>query len=106
MMKIKNAGLSRPRLWGSSRFDARTPEGVMVTAPGARGIQSPYAVDVRAGRLDAFHVADIHLYPLLVIASPPESRTTPAIGKVVDILAQLSTTMSEQAEFRLNARSP
>lgn len=78
----------------------------MVTAPGARGIQSPYAVDVRAGRLDAFHVADIHLYPLLVIASPPESRTTPAIGKVVDILAQLSTTMSEQAEFRLNARSP
>jgi hypothetical protein len=105
-MKIKNAGLSRPRLWGSSRFDARTPEVVMVTAPGARGIQSPYAVDVRAGRLDAFHVTDIHLHRVLVIASPPERRTAPAMEEVVDILAQLSTTMSEQAEFRLNARSP
>ena len=77
-----------------------------VTAPGARGIRSLYTVDSMAGRLDAFHATDIHLHRLLVIASPPESRTTPAIGKVVDILAQLSTTMSEQAEFRLNARSP
>jgi hypothetical protein len=105
-MKIKNAGLSRPRLWGSSRFDARTPEVVMVTAPGARGIQSPYAVDVRAGRLDAFHVTDIHLHRVLVIASPPERRTATAMEEVVDILAQLLATMSEQAEFRLNARSP
>jgi hypothetical protein len=78
----------------------------MVIAPGARGIRSPYAVDIRVGRLDAFHVTDIHLHRVLVIASPPERRTAPAMEEVVDILAQLLATMSEQAEFRLTARRP
>lgn len=66
---------------------------------------STFQDDIIAGRLDAFHIADVNLHRLLVIASPPESRATPATGKVVDILAQLLTSMSEQALFRLTPRS-
>ncbi len=65
---------------------------------------STYQDDIMAGRLDAFHIADINLHRLLVIASPPENRVTPAAATVIDVLAQQLTRMSDQSIFRLTAR--
>jgi LysR family transcriptional regulator, nitrogen assimilation regulatory protein len=66
---------------------------------------STYQDDIRAGRLDAFHIADAKLHRLLVIAAPPESRTTPAMQQVIDVLVQQFAALAEEGLFSLVPRS-
>lgn len=65
---------------------------------------STYQDDIRAGRLDAFHIADANLHRLLVIAAPPENRITPAMQQVVEVLAQQFATLADEGLFRLMPR--
>lgn len=65
---------------------------------------STYQEDIRAGRLDAFHIADTHLHRLLVIASPPENRISPAMRQIVEILAQQFAALADEGVFRLVPR--
>ncbi len=67
---------------------------------------STFQDDIRAGRLDAFHIADAKLQRLLLIASPPESRTTPAIQQIVEVLVQQFAALEAQGLFRLVPRRP
>jgi LysR family nitrogen assimilation transcriptional regulator len=62
---------------------------------------STYQDDIRAGRLDAFHIADASLHRMLVIAMPPENRTTPAIQQVAWTLARQFTVLAEEGVFSL-----
>src|SRR6059058_916989 len=48
---------------------------------------STFQEDVRARRLDAFHLANANLHRLLVIAQPLSGRDTPAIRQVRHALA-------------------
>jgi LysR family nitrogen assimilation transcriptional regulator len=66
---------------------------------------STFQDDIRAGRLDAFHIADTKLQRLLVIASPPESRTTPAMQQVIDVLVQQFAQQGEEGMFSLRPRA-
>jgi DNA-binding transcriptional LysR family regulator len=65
---------------------------------------STYQDDIRAGRLDAFHIADTNLHRLLVIASPAENRITPAMQQIVEILVQQFAALADEGVFRLMPR--
>jgi LysR family transcriptional regulator, nitrogen assimilation regulatory protein len=67
---------------------------------------SAYQEDIRAGRLDAFHIADANLHRMLVIAMPPENRTTPAMQKVVEVLGQQFSALADEGMFSLVPRRP
>jgi LysR family transcriptional regulator, nitrogen assimilation regulatory protein len=67
---------------------------------------SAYQEDIRAGRLDAFHIADANLHRMLVIAMPPENRTTPAMQKVVEVLGQQFSALADEGMFSLAPRRP
>ena len=74
---------------------------------------SAFQDDIRAGRLDAFHIADAKLHRLLMIASPAASRQpptanriTPAMQQVIDVLVRLFATLSEEGVFNLPPREP
>jgi LysR family nitrogen assimilation transcriptional regulator len=66
---------------------------------------STYQDDIQAGRLDAFHIADANLHRLLVIASAPENRATPAAQQIVEILIQQFSALADEGVFRLMPRS-
>lgn len=65
---------------------------------------STYQDDIRAGRLDAFHIADANLHRLLVVAAPPENRTTPAMQQIVEVLVQQFAALTDEGVFRLAPR--
>lgn len=67
---------------------------------------SAFQDDIRAGRLDAFHIADAKLHRLLMIASPAANRITPAMQQVIDVLVRLFATLSEEGVFNLPPREP
>lgn len=67
---------------------------------------SAYQEDIRAGRLDAFHIADANLHRMLVIAMPAENRTTPAMRKVVEVLGQQFSALADEGIFSLVPRRP
>lgn len=67
---------------------------------------SAFQDDIRAGRLDAFHIADAKLHRLLMIAPPAANRITPAMQQVIDVLVRLFATLSEEGVFNLPPREP
>ena len=67
---------------------------------------STYQEDIRAGRLDAFHIADANLHRLLVIAMPPENRTSPAMQKIVEVLGRQFSALADDGVFSLLPRTP
>jgi LysR family nitrogen assimilation transcriptional regulator len=67
---------------------------------------STYQEDIRAGRLDAFHIADASLHRMLVIAMPPENRTSPAMRKVVEVLGRQFSALADEGIFSLLPRAP
>jgi DNA-binding transcriptional LysR family regulator len=67
---------------------------------------STFQDDLRARRLDAFHVAGASLHRLLVIAQPLSGRDTPAIRQVAETLARQFSTLGDEGAFRLLQRSP
>lgn len=66
---------------------------------------STYQEDIRAGRLDAFHIADANLHRLLVIAMPPENRTSPAMQKIVEVLGRQFSALADDGIFSLLPRT-
>ncbi len=62
---------------------------------------STYQEDIKAGRLEAFHIADANIHRLLVICSPLEGRSTQAIQQVVEALAQQFSALAEEGAFRI-----
>ncbi|MBC7470726.1 MAG: LysR family transcriptional regulator [Ramlibacter sp.] len=66
---------------------------------------STYQEDIRAGRLDAFHIADANLHRLLVIAMPPENRTSPAMQKIVEVLGRQFSALADEGIFSLLPRT-
>lgn len=62
---------------------------------------STFQDDIRAGRIDAFQIADASLNRLLAIARPLPGRATPAIAQVAEILARQFSDLGEQGLFRL-----
>ena len=67
---------------------------------------STFQDDVRAHRLDAFHVANASLHRLLVIAQPLSGRDTPAIRQVAETLARQFSALADEGAFRLLQRQP
>jgi LysR family nitrogen assimilation transcriptional regulator len=67
---------------------------------------STFQEDVRAHRLDAFHVANASLHRLLVIAQPLSGRDTPAIRQVAETLARQFSALADEGAFRLLQRPP
>lgn len=67
---------------------------------------STFQDDLRARRLDAFHVADARLHRLLVIAQPLSGRDTPAIRQVAETLTRQFSTLDDEGAFRLLQRQP
>lgn len=67
---------------------------------------STYQDDIRAGRLDAFHIADASLHRMLVIAMPPENRTSPAMRKIVEVLGRQFSALADEGIFSLLPRTP
>lgn len=65
---------------------------------------STFREDVRAHRLDAFHVANASLHRLLVIAQPLSGRDTPAIRQVAEALARQFAALADDNAFRLLQR--
>jgi len=65
---------------------------------------STFQEDVRARRLDAFHVANASLHRLLVIAQPLSGRDTPAIRQVAEVLARQFALLADAGAFRLLQR--
>lgn len=66
---------------------------------------STYQEDIRAGRLDAFHIADASLHRMLVIAMPPENRTSPAMRKIVEVLGRQFSALADEGIFSLLPRT-
>jgi LysR family nitrogen assimilation transcriptional regulator len=66
---------------------------------------STYQDDIRAGRLDAFHIADASLQRMLVLAMPPENRTSPAMQKVIEVLGRQFTALVDEGTFSLVPRT-
>ena len=62
---------------------------------------STFQEDIKAGRLEAFHIADANIHRLLVICSPLEGRSTQAIQQVVEALAQQFSALAEGGAFRI-----
>ncbi len=60
---------------------------------------STYQEDIKAGRLDAFHIADANIHRLLVICSPLDGRSTQAIQQVVEALAQQFAALAYEGVF-------
>ena len=67
---------------------------------------STFQEDVRAHRLDAFHIANASLHRLLVIAQPLSGRDTPAIRQVAETLARQFSALADEGAFRLLQRLP
>ena len=67
---------------------------------------STYQDDIRAGRLDAFHIADASLHRMLVIATPPENRTSPAMQKIIEVLGRQFAALADEGVFSLVPRPP
>lgn len=67
---------------------------------------STYQDDIRAGRLDAFHIADASLHRMLVIAMPPENRTSPAMQKIIEVLGRQFSALADEGIFSLVPRKP
>jgi LysR family nitrogen assimilation transcriptional regulator len=67
---------------------------------------STFQDDIRAGRLDAFHIADASLHRMLVIATPPENRTTPAMQKIIEVLGRQFAALGDEGMFSLVPRTP
>jgi DNA-binding transcriptional LysR family regulator len=65
---------------------------------------STFQEDVRAHKLDAFHLANASLHRLLVIAQPLSGRDTPAIRQVAETLSRQFATLSDEGVFRLLQR--
>ena len=65
---------------------------------------STFHEDVKAHRLDAFHVANASLHRLLVIAQPLSGRDTPAIRQVAETLARQFAALADEGVFRLLQR--
>ncbi|MGH8803129.1 MAG: LysR family transcriptional regulator [Polaromonas sp.] len=65
---------------------------------------STFQDDIRAGRLDAFRIADVSLHRLLMIASLPENRVTPAMLQIIEVLGRQFTALSDEGMFRLMPR--
>jgi LysR family nitrogen assimilation transcriptional regulator len=59
---------------------------------------STYQDDIRAGRLDAFH-------RMLVIAMPPENRTSPAMQKIIEVLGRQFSALADEGTFSLVPRT-
>jgi LysR family transcriptional regulator, nitrogen assimilation regulatory protein len=66
---------------------------------------STYQEDIRTGHLDAFRIADANLHRLLVIASPQESRITPAMHQIVEVLVRQFAALADEGVFRLGPLS-
>jgi LysR family nitrogen assimilation transcriptional regulator len=62
---------------------------------------SAFHDDVKAHRLDAFHVSNASLHRLLVIAQPLSGRDTPAIRQVAEALGRQFSALAEDGVFRL-----
>lgn len=67
---------------------------------------SAFREDIRARRADAFHVANVGLKRLLVIAQQLTGRDTPAIRRVADALARQFSKLDEEGAFRLLKNAP
>jgi LysR family transcriptional regulator, nitrogen assimilation regulatory protein len=67
---------------------------------------STFQDDIRAGRLDAFHIADANLHRMLVIATPPENRTSPAMQKIIEVLGRQFSALADEGMFSLVPRTP
>ncbi|MFC5496272.1 LysR family transcriptional regulator [Caenimonas terrae] len=67
---------------------------------------STFQQDVNGRRLDAFHVANVNLHRMLVIAQPLSGRDTPAIRQVAEALARQFSSLSDEGVFRLPQRQP
>ena len=62
---------------------------------------STFHEDVKAHRLDAYHVADASLHRLLAIAQPLSGRDTPAIRQVAETLGRRFAALADEGVFRL-----
>lgn len=56
--------------------------------------------DLRARRFDAFHIAGASVHRHLMIASPPESRLSPAMHRSIDIVRQQFSALSDEGMFQ------
>lgn len=65
---------------------------------------SAFQDDIRAGRFDAFHIAGANLHRHLMIASPLESRLSPAMQQVIDVVRQQFSALADEGAFQLVPR--